>query len=94
MSRLTRMFAGTFGSPDVFQLIKKGNGEMKDYLLNVPRTDEEVEEQIRQTHGDDNLTTRNMIGIYRIRRLKGEDVLTAWETTLKAYLEAEGKNNV
>lgn len=62
---------------------------LKNYTYRVPQTDQEVEDCIRQTHGD-TLTTKIMIGIYQIRRAKGEDILTAWEVTLRAYLEAVG----
>lgn len=62
---------------------------MKNYMSEVPETDQEVEECIRQMHGN-TLTTENMMGVYRIQRAKGKDILTAYETTLRAYLEASG----
>ena len=54
--------------------------------FDVPETDEQAEIAIR--HGKDDLIGRNLIGIYRCRRGLGDSLLKAYETALRAHIEA------
>lgn len=53
----------------------------------VPKTDQEVEIALQR---DNDILTKCLIGIYRVRRMQGDDILKAYKDALLAHI---GKNN-
>lgn len=58
----------------------------KNWLIEVPSTDEEVAEYFQSMHGKNSLHGHSMLGIYRIYRKRGCTVLDAYEEALRATL--------
>jgi hypothetical protein len=54
--------------------------------LDIPSTDEEVKVALRYRRDD--LTGRNLVGIFECRRTLGDDLLLAYERALLAHLDA------
>lgn len=58
----------------------------KNWLIEVPSTDEEVAECLQSIHKKNNFYASSMLGIYRIYRKRGCTVLDAYEEALRAAL--------
>lgn len=54
----------------------------------VPTTDDEVIAALKW--GKDQQIANILISIFRVRRKMGDELLVAYETALRAYLEAAG----
>lgn len=60
-----------------------------EFSTNVPETDEDVATILQSDYSEN--TGRALLGIYRCRRARGEDVLVAWEYTLLKHVEICGQ---
>lgn len=58
----------------------------KNWLVEVPSTDEEVTNCLQSMHRKNSLYASFMLGIYRIYRKRGCTVLDAYEEALRAAL--------
>lgn len=58
----------------------------KNWLTEVPQTDEEVANCLQSLHGKNSLRASSMLGIYKIYRKRGCTVLDAYEEALRATL--------
>lgn len=59
-------------------------------LRDIPATDDEVKTAL--AYGKSELTSTSLIGIYECRRALGESLLQAYETALRAHIEAYDKS--
>lgn len=62
-----------------------------DLFPKVPETDEEVYDVFRGYSSE--VIRQCVAGIYKIRRLQGDDVLEAYDYALTAHIEAAGRRN-
>lgn len=59
-----------------------------DWFADVPATDDECREALRFQRDD--LTGRNLVGIFNVRRRMGDSMLQAYEMALRALLPSGG----